>query len=146
MIRLGADTKIASVITGTAGAAASTAINGTILDMAGYRSVLFVVPFGPIVGTAVTSLKVQQGNDSGLSDAADLEGSSQTVADTDDDKIFFVDIHNVQKRYVRLVVSRATANATLMAVALLYNGRKRPVTQPTGVSGEAFAGPAEGTP
>jgi len=139
------EVKIVQAITITAGAAAATAINGTAIDTAGYDGVLFVVQFGAIVVTAVTSIKAQQDTAVGMGSAADLAGSAQTVADTDDDKVFYIDIKRPLEQFVRLVVSRATANATCSAMAYLYRSRSRPVAHGTGVAGEKFASPVEGT-
>src|SRR5262245_18724374 len=114
------DVKIVPAITLTAGAAGTTAINGAAIDMTGFGGVCFIVQFGAIVAGAVTSLKAQEDTASGMASAADIAGSNQTIADTDDDKIFYMDIHEPKKAFVRLVVSRATQAATCSAVALLY--------------------------
>lgn len=138
--------KYSQAITVTAGAAGATAVNGATLDMAGYDGVIMEVQFGAIVTGAVTSIKAQQGAASNLSDAADLLGSGQTIADTDDEKLFLIDLYQPLKRYVRLVVSRATQNATVIANYIQYKGRALPVAaQGTNVSYEKFSSPAEGT-
>ena len=94
--------KITQVITPTAGAAAQTAIEGTEIDMAGYESVMFIVMMGTIDATAVTSIKAQQDTASGMASAADLEGTSQTIAADDDDEIFYIDLVKPQERFVRV--------------------------------------------
>jgi hypothetical protein len=142
--QLSDDVKIVQAITITAGAAGLTNINGTVIDTAGFDGVLFVVQFGAIVATAVTSIKAQQDTVVGMGAAADIAGTNQVVADTDDDKIFFIDIKRALEQFVRVVVSRATANATCSAIAYLYRSRSRPVTHGTGVAGEKFASPVEG--
>lgn len=137
--------KVTIAITPTAGAAGTSVINGAIVDMANFSGVLIVVPFGTITAGAVTSIKAQQGNDPALADAADLAGTGQTIADTDDDKTFYIDIKNPTDRYVRLVVSRATQNAVVGgATYLLYGPSWAPVTHGAGVAGERWASPAEG--
>lgn len=135
--------KLLSAITPTAGAAAATAITGTTIDTFGFRGILFLLNFGTIVSGAVTSFKVQHGDASDNSDMADVLGSAQTVADTADDTPFYCDINRVTKRYARLVVSRATQNATLGATALLYDAVSQPVTQTA--SGELSNNPVSGT-
>lgn len=131
--------------TTTAGAAGVSTITSSAVDTAGYDGVLFIVPFGAIVSGAVTSIKVQQCDTTGGS-YADLTGTSQTIADTDDDKLFYVDVFRPQEQFLKLIVSRATQNATVGGIiALKYRGATRPVTQGTNVSGEAFNWPAEGT-
>lgn len=139
------DVKIQQCITLTAGAAGATNINGSEVDTEGFEGVLFVFQFGPIVGTAVTSIKVQQDTVTGMGSAADLAGSGQTVADTDDDKVFYVDVKRPLERFLRPVVLRATANATVSCMAYLYRGRSFPVSHGTNVAGEVHSSPAEGT-
>lgn len=141
------DVKVVIAVTTTNGAAGTTAITSAAVDTAGYNGCLFVVPLGPIVSGAVTSLKVQQSSDDAATDTYDdLTGSAQTIADTDDDGVKYVDIVKPGKRYLKLVVSRATQNATIgSVVAILYNTRRRPVTQAATVVGESWISPAEGT-
>jgi hypothetical protein len=138
--------KILQAVTVTNGAAGATDINGVTLDMSGFEGVIMEVTFGAIVSGAATSIKAQQGQASNLSDAADLEGTSQTIADTDDEKTFYIALHKPRERYVRLVVKRATQNATCSARYFQYGARTLPVAaHGTAVSGEAHVSPAEGT-
>lgn len=131
--------------TTTAGAAGTSAITSSAVDCAGYDGCLFIVPVGAIVSGAATSIKVQQCDTSGGS-YADLTGTSQTIADTDDDKLFYVDVFQPKEQFLKLVVSRATQNATIGGIiAIRYNASNRPATQGTNVSGESFNWPAEGT-
>src|SRR6185369_13100905 len=137
--------KIVPAITITAGAAGtSTPLNGATLDMLGYTGVMIVVVFGAIVSGAVTSFKVQQDTDSAFGTPVDLLGSNQTIVDTADDTVFISDIYKPTKRYVRVVVSRGTQNATVGSAGyFVYGGRSRPATQTATI--ERFVSPAEGT-
>lgn len=145
-MNLSKQTKISSAVTPTAGAAGTTDINGSTLDMAHFAGVLMIVRMGAITAGAVTSIKAQQGDASDLSDAADLEGSAQTIADTDDDKTFYLDLYKPTKRYVRLVVDRGTQNAVVASAGYVqYEPLKAPTTHGTNVSGETHVSPAEGT-
>ena len=138
--------KISNAITPTAGAAGTTDIEGAALDMSGFEGVLMLVTFGEITAGAVTKIKAQQGAASNLSDAADLEGTLQAIADTDDDKTVYIDLKNPQKRYVRLYVDRATQNAVVASASYIqYGAREQPVTHGTNVAGEFHVAPAEGT-
>lgn len=146
MKNLSKNGKISQVITPTAGAAGTSDINSSILDMAGFESVLFLITLGAITSTAVTSIKAQQGAASNMSDAADLEGTAQTIADTDDEKVFYLEIVKPRERYVRLVVDRGTANAVVAsAVAIQTRPTAAPVSHGTNVAGELHNSPAEGT-
>lgn len=145
MQNLSANTKISQVITVANGAAGAADIKGATIDMSDYEGVTFVVPFGPIVSGAATSIKVQGAPTDVDGDFADLEGTSQTVVDTADNTTFYIDLVKPQSRYVRLFVARATQNSTCAAIAVQYNGRVKPATHGTGVSGELHVSPAEGT-
>lgn len=139
-------TKISTAITPTAGAAGTSDINGSTLDMKGFDGVLVIVRFGEITASAVTSIKMQQGAASNLSDAADLEGTGQTVADDDDDETFYIDLYRPRERYVRVVVDRGTQNAVVASAEYIqYGAHDEPTTHGSGVSGETHVSPAEGT-
>jgi hypothetical protein len=129
-----------------AGVAATTDITSDAVDTANCDGVLFIVSFGTITVNAVTSIKVQQCDTSGGS-YADLEGTAQTVADSHDNKTFYVDIFRPREQFLKLVVDRGTANAVVGSIiAIKYNCANRPVTQGAGVQGgESFNWPAEGT-
>lgn len=138
--------KITQAVTPTAGAAGTSDIDGATLDMSGYEGVLVAVTMGAITGSAVTSIKMQQDTASGMGTAADLEGTSQTIADDDDGKIFYINLHKPRERYVRLVVDRATQNAVVAsAVYYQYGATTVPTTHGANVSGESHVSPAEGT-
>jgi hypothetical protein len=122
--------------------------NGTAIDTLDWDGIMFVFAFGTITASAVTTIKAQQGTTSNGSDAADLEGTSQSVADTDDNKILCIDIYRPRERYVRPVITRATANAVIDGVfAILYRGEFTPAAaHSTAVRvAEVFNSPAEGT-
>lgn len=128
-------------------AAGTSTVTSDILDTAGYSCVTFLVCFGAIVTGGVPTLKVQQDTDSAGATMADLTGSSQAPADTDDNKVFVSEIVNPLERYVRTVIARATQNATVDAlIAILSGSRKRPVTSDATVGGREIAvSPIEGT-
>jgi len=137
--------KIVQATTVTAGAAATTDITSDAIDTAGFDGCTFVIPFGTITATAVTSVKAQQCDTTGGS-YADLTGTAQTVADSDDDKTFYIEIFNPREQFLKCVVDRGTANAVVGAItAILWNAGNRPVTYASPVSGESFNNPAEGT-
>lgn len=131
-------------------AAASTDITPTYdVDMQNFEGCMFVVEMGTITSGAVTSIKIQQSSDDGDTDAySDLEGTSVTVADDDDDLIFWIDIYKPQKRYLRLIVDRGTQNAEVDSIlAIQYGPRVQPTTHDatTVGGGECHISPDEGT-
>jgi hypothetical protein len=147
MAYLSGDTKISIATTTTAGAAAQTAINGAGLNMAGFDGVLVVVPVGTLASTAATSIKMQQSSDDAAADGySDIVGTSQTIADDQDDKTFYIDLQRPTKQYVRVVVSRGTANATIGGITYIqYRARTKSPSHGSNVSGEKHITAEEGT-
>lgn len=138
---------ITQCVTPTAGVAGQTAINGSVVDIGQGLGALFIVTMGAITAGAVTSIKLQHGDTPTLSDAADLLGTSVTIADTADDKIFYLELSRPIKRYARLVISRGTQNAVVASAnALVYQAKLQPTTQPSTVAGgEVHVGEQAGT-
>ena len=144
MNQLSSSTIISSAITPTAGVAGTSAITSTVIDSANADGVLFVVRMGAITG-AVTSVKAQH-SDVFASGYEDIADTNQVIADTADDSHVVLDLRRPDKRYVRIVVSRATQNAVVAsATALVYGARSQPVTQPAGTALEAFSDAISGT-
>lgn len=139
--------KITQAVTPTAGAAGTSDIGGTALDMSGAEGVLIVVTMGAITGSAVTSIRAQGGSASNLSDAADLVGTLQTIPDSAGGNVYYIDVNKPVDRYIRLHVDRGTANAVVASATYIqYGSRKVAVSSHGGtVSGEAHVSPAEGT-
>ena len=126
--------------------AGQTTINGAMVDMQGYEGVVAVVEMGTIASTAITSIKWQQSDTTTSADFSDLEGTGLAIADDAGDEIFVSELYKPTKRYVRIVVARAIANAALRAATYVqYKPREAPVSQGTGVNSELHVGPAEGT-
>jgi hypothetical protein len=120
--------------------------DGATLDMQGWDGVMVLVNLATIAAGAVTSIKMQQGAASNMSDAADLAGTAQSIADDDDDSVMYIDLFQPRERYVRLVVDKDGSNACAeSAVYIQYRGKIGPSTHGAGVSGEAHLSPAEGT-
>lgn len=130
-------------------AAGSTDSNGSSVDMKDFESVTFVASYGALTASAVTGLKAQQSSDDGVSDGwSDIEGTAQSIADSLDNDCLALEVIRPTKRYVRPVVTRATANAVIDGVlAILSHPRKAPVTHDSAtIAGtEVHVSPAEGT-
>lgn len=153
MLNASAETQVRTALDYASGSADR---EGLVFDMQGFESVMIVVKFAAIAAGAVTSIKAQQGEavdsvsaPTDITDAADLEGTAQTIADDDDNQIFIIDLVKPQERYVRLVVDKDAANATAeMAWYIGYGGpRKTPTTLTLAdeVTYERHISPAEGT-
>jgi len=111
-----------------------TTTNGDIIDTAGYESVTFIFQTGTVTDGDYTVL-IQDGDDSGLSDAAAVtdanllgtESGASFTADTDDNKTSKIGYKGV-KRYVRfnIVSTNTSSGAVLGAVAILGHARTQP--------------------
>lgn len=139
--------KVIRIMNGVA--AGTSAQTSSAVDMAGFDAVKFYSLFGAITSGAATSVKVQQSSDDASADAyADLEGTSVTVADDDDNQVVVHDIISPRERYLKVVISRATQNAVIDGViAVLYKARAAAPTNDatTVVAREIHVAPAEGT-
>ena len=138
-MNLSTRSKLTRVIDATA--AGTTDINGTTIDMVGFRGVMFSVGFGTITQTAVTSIKVQTSSDN--STFNDVLGTAVTVADSDDTSVAWIDIAAPLERYLRVVVDRGTANAVIdFGMAQQYDPVEMPTTHDTTtiLGGELQAG------
>lgn len=129
-------------------AGSSDVTDATEIDMANWEGVRFIFGFGAITGSAVTSVGATgKATTGGTPGTDDLAGSKQTVADTDDDSVFIIDIFQPAQRYIRPFVKRATQNAVVnFIIAEQYGPRKLPVAADATVHGqELFLSPAVGT-
>lgn len=130
------------------GAAGITTLTSEPVDTANADIVRFIVGYGAITATAVTSNKVRHGAASNMSDGADLLATSQSVADSDDNKIVIIEVVRPLERYMDVVTVRGTANAVVdFVICELWQKRVQPVTQDSLVVGtpEIHNSPAEGT-
>ena len=117
-------------------------VNGSVIDMQGFDGCMFVASLGTITSGAVTPIKVQQGAASNMSDAAGLEGTGLTIADTGDDTAYVADVVRPRERYVRVVLDRGTQNAVIEGgTAVQYLAKNVPASS----GGEAHLSPGEGT-
>lgn len=117
------------------------------IDMQGFNSALFLILFGALTDTTVPSVKVQQSDDDGVADGySDLEGTSYAITDADDNKIVAVEVIRPTKRYLKVIVTRATANAVLDGIVCVQSNAigPLPITQTT-LGNEVHVTPAEGT-
>lgn len=122
--------------------------NCSEVDMAGYDSVTFIALIGTIVATGTVDMKVQQDTATGMASAADLEGTKVSYTSDDDNKLAIVEVVRPQERFVRAVIVRATANATIQGViAIKRNAKNKPTSQSSShvVASELHLSPAEGT-
>ena len=106
--------------------------DGTILDMQGYEGVMFVAHFADVDDTSVLTLQAQQDELNAGGGMATLTGNATFTAGAAnaDDDCLVLDVYRPEKRYIRVQLVVATANAIVASViAYQYGARKTPVTQ-----------------
>lgn len=113
-------------------AAGQAATAGDILDMAGFEGVIFIAKLGDVTDTSVVTLTAQQSTANSAGGMATLSGSvtfTAGAADADNN-LLVLDVYRPTERYVRPVLTSATANAVKNGIiAIRYGGRKLPATQ-----------------
>ncbi len=137
------------VVQALKGATITATTNGLVVDMQGYESLMFNVnvgtPAAAFDGTNNLTFKVQEGDDSGLSDAADIPAADYIAsrqegttwdrildATADKDKSYQIGVKKSVKRHRRIVVTEAGTVSVILAVdAVLGSPRHAPagVTQ-----------------
>lgn len=129
MSNLSSDSKQTRVINATA--AGTSAVTGSAIDMQDFEGVVCYASLGTLTATQVTLLKAQGSSDNGVLDAyADITGAATAAAaDADSNKMLVLDVYRPQKRYIKFIVSRGTANAVVDgAVAVQYGAKHKPTT------------------
>lgn len=136
-------------VVSTGAAAGETEVDSSILDMAGFDSVLFLVLLGTQTGGAVITATAQQNGanqTAGMSAILDaLSGNNAAVTFTDvagnsDNGVLALDLFRPLDRYVRLAVTRSVQNSQILAiVALQYNAKKKPTVQDASILAVAQA-------
>lgn len=119
-------------------------INGTALDMLGYEGVVFLLVAGKGEVANVT-IKAQQDTVVGMGTAADLTGTSVTIATAvGSDSFGFLEVRKPLERFVRCVVGapNITTPALITVVAVRYGKNWLPETN---TDGEVHNSPVEGT-
>ena len=139
------DCKVVDCLDYASGSADRT---GTAIDTDGYEGCCIIVKFAAIEADAVTDIYASEDDAVGLGTKATIAGTSQTVADDDDNQVFVIDIKRPKKRYLALEVNKDASHATAeSAVAILYGAQSRPTnaTAQADVNGESFVSPIAGT-
>ena len=128
-------------------AGTADAITSDAVDTSGCEGVCFVVTLGTITATGTATCKLQQSSDNDADAYSDIAGSSKANSgDAATTKQLVIEIKNPQKRYLKLVLTRAVANVVVDSItALKFGYKKLPITDDASVDGTLLLiGPAEG--
>lgn len=124
--------KVTRVSNDGAGTASATPTKGTILDMAGFESVMFVALMADVVSGSVVALRAAQADVNDTAKMALLTGSSGGTAGASDvdNKLVILDVVRPNKRYVEVQLFHTTQDAPFDGIlAIQYGARNKPVTQ-----------------
>ena len=124
-------------------AAATSAVTGSVVDMAGFLGVTFFARIA--TANAGNSIKVQHGDVSNLSDAADLLGTNVVCAN--DGEVVAVEVFRPVKRYLRAVLTRTASTIVGDMYAVQSEPRLLPVDNnvDSAIVSETHPSPAAGT-
>jgi len=115
------------------------AVNSGIIDTLGYAGLTIMFLRGNGTAANVLTVKLQSGDNSALSDAADVTGTSQTVTDVSDNKdnrMVCYDVFKPKKRYWRVVYQRTTQNSPIDGIVVIKHLPSHAfVTQATAAGG-----------
>lgn len=147
MPQLSNHTKITRVL--NAVAAGTSTQTSSAIDMAGFDGVRFIVSLGAVTSTGVPAVKASDCDTTGGS-YNDILGSLGTAytASTDDNKVWVIDIFRPTHRFVKCIVTRATANAVIDGIiAEQYGARFQPKTDDatTALGRKVLSSPIDGT-
>lgn len=138
---------------------ANTDRSSEVIDTKGFGRCVIVLHMAAIVTNSVANAYLVSSdaasNETTLTSGANVAGSSQTIADDDDNQIFYFDFIPTKRFYILTMNKDATNAVAESAVAFLYHSKDRPVTQAGGTStigdgtgavqGEDIGAAAQGT-
>lgn len=140
-MNLSKDTKL--TVVSPSAAAATTAIDSSILDMQGYEGVMFIALTGDVLDTSALTLTVKGNSANSLTVPTPVVQAATTLFTADatsaDSKALLVDLYKPALRYVFATLTRATANAAIGGIlALQYSAGNKPTTQDASVIASKF--------
>lgn len=119
-------------------AAGTSTLTTTVVDMAGYDSVMFLASLGVVTDASVPALTVLGNTTNSASGGTALADATYTASTSSDFNIA-VEVHVPSTyRYVYATLARATQNAVVDCIwAVKFNAREVPVTQTAAANGIA---------
>ncbi len=140
-MNLSTDVKI-TVVSGAA-AAATTAIDSSVLDMQGYAGVMFIALLGDVTDTSVLTLTAKGNSANSTSSPTPVTQKATTAftagASTADSKALVVDVYEPALRYMFASLTRTAANAVVGGIiAIQYQAGLRPTAHDASVIASAI--------
>ena len=113
------------IVQSVAPVTSSTALTATEIDCTGFDRVCHIINVGAMTANGTFDYKVQEDSATGMANAADVTGAklTQIKAATGASKVYAIDIPvNPAKPFQKAVAACGTANVTVGAIAVLYEG------------------------
>jgi hypothetical protein len=114
--------EVALISQAMAPASSSTARNGSAIDMQGWDGCEFILEVGDIASTGTLNAKVQKDDNSSFSSPTDITGAAITqLGDTGDNTVIIISVREPSERYLRIVVTAATAASISGVTAIRFS-------------------------
>lgn len=113
------------IVQSVAPVTSNTALTETEINCAGFDRVCHIINVGAMATGATLDYKVQDAAATGMSGAADVTGAAltQIEAATGASKVYAIDMPvNAARPFQKAVAAAGTANVTVGAIAVLYEG------------------------
>ena len=113
------------IVQSVAPVTSNTALTETEIDCTGFDRVGHIINVGAMTATGTFDYKVQEDSATGMATAADVTGAAltQVLAATGASKVYAIDMPvNPAKPFQKAVAACGTANVTVGAIAVLYEG------------------------
>lgn len=113
------------IVQSVAPVTSNTALTETEIDCTGFDRICHIINVGAMTATGTFDYKVQEDSATGMATAADITGAAltQVKAATGASKVYAIDIPvNPAKPFQKAVAACGTANVTVGAIAILYEG------------------------
>ena len=113
------------IVQSVAPVTSNTALTETEIDCTGFDRVCHIINVGAMTATGTFDYKVQEDSATGMATAADVTGAAltQVLAATGASKVYAIDMPvNPAKPFQKAVAACGTANVTIGAIAVLYEG------------------------
>lgn len=113
------------IVQSVAPVTSNTTLTATEIDCTGFDRVCHIINVGAMTANGTFDYKVQEDSATGMATAADITGAAltQVKAATGASKVYAIDIPvNPAKPFQKAVAACGTANVTVGAIAVLYEG------------------------
>ena len=112
------------IVQSVAPVTSSTALTATEIDCTGFDRVCHIINVGAMTATGTFDYKVQEAAATGMANASDIAGAALTqVVEAGKLNVYAIDVPvNPAKPFQKAVAACGTANVTVGAIAVLYEG------------------------